>query len=171
MQGVAVLPWSSESCELLLFGAFWSKITVFRECKSSPGRTDVVTYHIYGGNLRAEREFKQQIVNSINPNNEKYITCIRGPRGVDWSEGAAGGRKEQLKSWGRKRRQRRALLSSQVIPLNPEGWKYVLLININCCPEDLSVTHALSTFFNHAMSREQGYRTLSSSLINCPKLC
>lgn len=48
--------------------------------------------------MRAKREFKQQIVNSINPNNEKYITCIRRLKGVDWSEGAAGGRKEQLKS-------------------------------------------------------------------------
>lgn len=47
--------------------------------------------------MRARREFKQQIVNSINPNNEKYITCIRGPKGVDWSEEAVGGRKEQLK--------------------------------------------------------------------------
>lgn len=60
--------------------------------------------------MRARREFKQQIVNSINPNNEKYITCIRGPKGVDWSEEAVGGRKEQLKRRRRKRRQRRALL-------------------------------------------------------------
>lgn len=84
--------------------------------------------------MRAEREFKQQIVNSINPNKEKYITCIRGPKGVDWCGGAAGGRREQLKSRRRKRRQRRALLSSHGIPLNREGWKYMLLIKISCCP-------------------------------------
>lgn len=109
---------STESCELQRFEAFLSKITIFWEWKSSPGRTDVVTYHIYGGNLRAKREFKEQIVNSINSNKEKYITCIRRPKGVDWSEGAAGGRKGQLKSRGRKRRQRRAVLRSQVMPLN-----------------------------------------------------
>lgn len=71
--------------------------------------------------MRAKREFKQQIVNSINPNNEKYIMCIRRLKRVDWSEGAAGGRKEPLKSRRRKRRQRRALLRSQVIPLNLQG--------------------------------------------------
>jgi len=71
--------------------------------------------------LRAKREFKEQIVNSVNPNNEKCITCIRRLKGVDWSEGAAGGRKEQLKSRRRKRRRWRALLRSQVIPLNPRG--------------------------------------------------
>lgn len=71
--------------------------------------------------MRAKREFKQQIVNSINSNNEKYITCIRRLKGVDWSEGPEGGRKEQLKSRRRKRRRRRALLRSQVIPLNLQG--------------------------------------------------
>lgn len=43
--------------------------------------------------MRAEREFKQQIVNSINANNEKYIMCVRGPEGADRSEGAAGGKR------------------------------------------------------------------------------
>lgn len=71
--------------------------------------------------MRAKREFKQQIVNSINSNNEKYITCIRRLKGVDWSEGAAGGRKEQLKSRRRKRRRRRAWPRSQMIPLNLQG--------------------------------------------------
>lgn len=112
---------STESCELQCFGDCLNKITIFWEWKSSPGRTDVVTYHIYSGNLRAKREFKEQIVNSINPNNKKYIKWIRRLKGVDWSEGAAGGRKEQLKSWRRKRRRKRALWRNQVIPSNLQG--------------------------------------------------
>lgn len=54
--------------------------------------------------MKARREFKQQIVSSLNPNNQKDITCIRKQKEVDWSEGAAGGRNEQLKSRRRKRR-------------------------------------------------------------------
>lgn len=71
--------------------------------------------------MRAKRELKEQIVSSLNPNNGKYITCIRRLLGLIGLRERQGGGKEQLESRRKKRRRRRAPWRSQGIPENLQG--------------------------------------------------